>query len=133
MSNGADDYGPVLAAVREELNTRFENLDQNEIDACASQIVHIVRTKLPQANDAVPLSSRSFGPSRSIAEVTSVRGWKRFIPTAFFLVAWFTAWLLLFGLDRRSWATASEIALAATVSLAAVVWVWSWLERSFGG
>ena len=130
MGNDVDDYGRVLAAVREELSTRFENLEQNDAETCAAEIIAIVRNMLPKTDEALKPPSGSFVPTHL---VTPVRDWKRWIPAGFLLVAWFVGWLLLFGLDRRSWSTAALIGLAATVALAAVVWIWAWLERSFGG
>lgn len=48
----------------------------------------------------------------------------------FVLVSNFVFWLLMFGLDRRTWVVASEISLATTAALAAIILLWGWLERT---
>ena len=54
----------------------------------------------------------------------------RRVALSFVLVANFVFWLLMFGLDRRTWTVASEVALATTGAVAAILFLWGWLETS---
>lgn len=130
MTEPVDEQARIVSVVVGVISTWFEGQDPAAVERCSAEVVGRVRSMILEPQKTVRISSAGASPTSTA--LTSVRGWRRHIPAAFLLVAWYVAWLLLFGLDRRTWLTSAEIALAATVAFAVVVRVWSWLERSFG-
>jgi uncharacterized membrane protein YccC len=55
------------------------------------------------------------------------RGNNRFA-FVFVIIANFIFWLLLFGLDYRSWLVSFEVAIGCTVALALALLLWKWVE-----
>lgn len=48
---------------------------------------------------------------------------------AFVLAANFVFWLLMYGLDYRTWIVSFEIAVGLTSALTVALLLWKWLER----